>query len=144
MYQNQITYERAESFFATLRAMIQHENSLMNQRLTWMWTLHGFLFGSTAFLWNVGSFPVVVIAIVEVMSCIMIGYTCSRALNAIKRLLKKAKEYEEKLPAKYEFPPVIRIRQESQRMASSRSVYAICPRVGMDHTFAIPPFLFQS
>ena len=100
-------YEQAESFITTIREMIQHENILMNQRLTWMWTLHGFLFGITAFLWNSALFPLLIIAVVGLLSCITTFYTCNRALNAIKRLLKKAKEYKKDLPKEFDFPPII-------------------------------------
>ena len=47
-----ITHEQAASYLDVIRDMIQHENVLVNQRLSWMFTLGGLLFAATSFLWK--------------------------------------------------------------------------------------------
>ena len=41
-----------EEFAEIIRVMIRHEDALINQRMTWMWTLQGFMLGSIGLLWD--------------------------------------------------------------------------------------------
>lgn len=92
------TYEQATGFINTLRTMIAHENTLMNQRLTWMWTLHALLFSAMAFFWNISWMLLSVIVLTGISSCITIGYTLKRGISAINALLQIDKQFKKSLP----------------------------------------------
>jgi hypothetical protein len=40
------------SYFGQIRTYVQHEDSLINSRLVWSFTVHGFLFAVYGVLWN--------------------------------------------------------------------------------------------
>jgi len=109
----QITYEQAADYLTVVRDMIKHENELVNQRLTWLFTLQGLLFAASSFLWKENILPVIVFGFVGIISCISIGYTLKRGLNAIKDLLDRAKDYKKPLPENWIFPPLIGTRSKS-------------------------------
>lgn len=76
-----------EKNLAVIRSMIQHEDLLLNQRLTRMWTLHGLLLASSSVLWEKDWRPLLVIAVVGFLSCVSIGYSMGRGIRTIRRLL---------------------------------------------------------
>lgn len=106
-------YEKADKYLATIREMIRHENGLVNQRLGWMFTLQGFLFTAASFLWQISPLPVIVLCLVGVLSCISIGYTLTRGLQAVKDLLATACEYNKTLLHGMTFPPIIGSRSKA-------------------------------
>ena len=110
----QVTYEQAADYLTIVRDMIKHENELVNQRLTWMFTLQGLLFAASSFLWKENILPVIVFGFVGIISCISIGYTLRRGINAIKQLLAKAKNYKNPLPKSWIFPPLIGSRSKAK------------------------------
>jgi hypothetical protein len=83
----QVTYEQAVDYLTIVRDMIKHENELVNQRLTWMFTLQGPLFAASSFLWKENILPVMVFGFVGITSNILICYTPNRGLKNSKRLL---------------------------------------------------------
>jgi hypothetical protein len=91
--------------------MIQHENTLVHQRLTWLFTLQGLLFGATSFIWKISPLLVIIISFVGLISCISIGYSLGRGDKAIRNLLTIAREYKKKLPKEMNFPPTIGSRR---------------------------------
>jgi hypothetical protein len=105
-------HERAAGFLAVVRGMIQHEDTLVNQRLTWMWTLQGLLFGAASFLWSKDLAPVLVIGAVGLASCVSIGYGIARGLKAIRELLAIAAEYKKGCEGYY-LPPTIGARSKA-------------------------------
>lgn len=111
--ETQITYEQATGYLAVIRDMIKHENNLVNQRLSWMFTLQGLLFTATSFLWKTSILPVIVFGLVGTISCISIGYTLTRALTAIKDLLAIAQDYKKSLPENMILPPIIGSRHKA-------------------------------
>ncbi len=58
-------------------AQVQHENELLNHRLTWMWTLQGLLFAAYGFLSreSIEKFTATTVCVVGIVSCISIGYS---------------------------------------------------------------------
>jgi len=110
----QITYEQAADYLTVIREMIKHENELVNQRLSWLFTLQGLLFTATSFLWKATMLPVIVFSFVGIISCISIGYTLRRGLNAIKELLALKSDYKKPLPKNWIFPPTIGARSKAK------------------------------
>jgi hypothetical protein len=78
--------ERMCAFLDTLREMIRHEDGLLHQRLTWMWTLQGILFTAASVLWSKDGRGVALIAGIGLLSCLSIGYSLARGLRAIHGL----------------------------------------------------------
>ena len=102
-----MTFDQAYRHIAEIRAMIQHENTLLNARMGWMWVLQGLLFRTMSFLWKIHWAPVALMAIVGILSSISIGYGCVRASNAVGDLLKIAKEFKDTQAKQYELPPLL-------------------------------------
>lgn len=106
-------HEDVRAFVSVIREMIRHEDVLLNQRLTWMWTLQGLLFGATSLLWGKDWRGVVIIGFVGFLSCISIGYSLSRGLKAVKELLGVAAGRKKRLGEDVEIPPTIGSRTEA-------------------------------
>ena len=100
-------FEIANQQLNIIRGMIQHEDQLLNHRLSWMWTLQSILLGSVVFLWSSQSALLVVIAFVGLTSCISIGYSIKRGMTATTDLLKLAKEIKGKFKGRVTFSPTI-------------------------------------
>ncbi|MGH1484958.1 MAG: hypothetical protein ACRBCI_01985 [Cellvibrionaceae bacterium] len=101
-----MTFDEADKHLATIRSLIQHEDNLLNTRLGWMWTLQGLLFGAAGFMWGKDLLPIVVIASIGLLSSISIGYSCTRAVNAIGNLLEQSEDLKTKHTSFF-FPPMI-------------------------------------
>jgi hypothetical protein len=109
-----LSYQNAASFLETIRDMIKHENLLIDQRLTWLFTLQGLLFGAVSFLWDKNLGLLIYIAsILGFISCISIGYNLNRGYSAIKDLLLLAHNYKTGLPNNMIFPPTIGSRKKA-------------------------------
>jgi len=103
-------YDQIYRYVAEIRSMIQHENTLLNARMGWMWALQGFLFGAIGFLWEIHWIPILIIALVGFLSSISIGYSCIRASNAIGSLLDIARDFKEENASYYILPPTLGAR----------------------------------
>lgn len=101
------TYEHALGYTSVLRQMIQHENHLVNQRLGWMFTLQGLLFAATGVQWEKSIYAIVLFSLIGTISCISIGYTLTRGVNAIKFLLAKDEDFEKTHIFVQALPPTI-------------------------------------
>jgi hypothetical protein len=108
-----ISSKEANEYISTIRDMIQHENQLSNQRLTWMWTIQGLLFASIPFTWKISLILHFVIGLVGLISSISIGYQLSRGNAAIKELLTIAKNYKKELDKTICIPPTIGARSKA-------------------------------
>lgn len=102
-----LTYEEALSYLGIIRDMIKHENELINQRIGWMFTLQGLLFGGIAFLWESANPIIVILGVVGILSCMSIGYSLNRGVNAIKALLENGFTCQRTQPSNRTFPPII-------------------------------------
>lgn len=112
---NGITYDQAADYLNVIRDMIKHENEVVNQRLSWLFTLQGLLFTAISFLWEKNLILVVVLCIVGIISCISIGYFLYLGQIAITDLMTDAKNYTAPLPPDWKFPPLIGITREKSR-----------------------------
>ena len=85
--------EKLEWWIAHLNGEIQHENDLLNHRLTWLLTLEGLLFASFGLLIarQQEDFPVVVICIVGAAACGSIGYILRRGVKELRPLNDEAR-----------------------------------------------------
>ena len=96
-----------------IRAMIQHEDTLRDQRLGWLFALNGFLFAALGFAWNSSDATalVIVVSIVGVVVAIS-GIASMRASALAVRSLAG-------LPALQQHdgpePPVIALRSDDLR-----------------------------
>ena len=106
-------HEGVRAFVSVIREMIRHEDVLLNQRLTWMWTLQGLLFGATSVLWDKDSPAVMLIGLVGLLSCISIGYSLARGLRAVRELLGVAADHKKRLGEGAEIPPTIGARTKA-------------------------------
>ena len=77
-----------EEYAAITRSMIEHENTLLNHRMTWMWTLQGLLVAAAGVMWEIHNLVVLLICIFGFCSCISVGVSLQSALRAIESLLK--------------------------------------------------------
>jgi len=88
----------------TVRDMIVHESNLMNQRLTWMMQLNGFLFAALAFAWRDSKQLVPVLAALGIstsMSIMRSLYIAHGVCNAL------ADRWAENKHPQYQGPGVI-------------------------------------
>ena len=104
---------QVHAYVTTIREMIRHEDELVNQRLTWMWTLQGLLFGAAGVLWTRDWRGVAIISGVGLLSCVSIGYSLARGLRAIRELLALAAERKKGLEHAGALPPTIGSRTKA-------------------------------
>jgi hypothetical protein len=88
----------------TVRDMIVHESNLMNQRLTWMMQMNGFLFAALAFAWRDSTQLVPVLAALGITTSLSIMrslYIAHSVCNAL------ADQWEKNKHSEYQGPGVI-------------------------------------
>ncbi len=95
-----------EEYSSISRSMIEHENELLNHRMTWMWTFQGLLMGATAFAWEDSKMLLGIISFIGFTSAISFGLSFVSALRAIKNILTNWDKYSSENPG-YEGPSVI-------------------------------------
>ena len=90
----------------TIRAMIEHENHLVNYRLTWLITLQGLLFAALGFAWDKRDAwqIIVVFCVMGIFSAVSCLVSLSYTQRAIYQLEKWWKNYK---PVGYDGPEVI-------------------------------------
>lgn len=113
--QDKVSYDQAFQWISVVREMIEHENGLINQRMTWMWTLQGLLLTAIGLVGKANPFLVTVIAIVGLIFSTSIGYSLERGTRTIRDLLHIAREYKENLSPVIELPPTIGARSKGQQ-----------------------------
>ncbi len=98
-------YTKAEKYASAIRAMIQHEDTLINHRLTWFLVFQGFLFTALGIVWQ-GVFSngikpdlfligiTVMIAIVGSLSALATKQGVNSAVEAILKLHEKWDKYQ--------------------------------------------------
>ena len=79
-----------DEYAAIVRSMIEHENTLINQRMTWMWTLQGLLVAAVGIMWDIHYLLIFLICAFGFFSCVSVGISLKSALRAIDSLLKDA------------------------------------------------------
>jgi hypothetical protein len=102
-------------YAAVIRSMIQHEDTLRDQRLGWLFALNGFLFAGLGFAWaDEDSGPlVVVLSLVGVMVAVSSAVALTRNQRAIAKLADLGTARIEGHPIG--LPPVIALRSRELR-----------------------------
>lgn len=95
-----------EDHSKTIRAMIEHENHLVNYRLTWLITLQGLLFAALGFAWDKRDAwqIIVVFCVMGIFSAVSCLVSLSYTQHAIYRLEKWWEKYK---PERYDGPEMI-------------------------------------
>jgi hypothetical protein len=90
----------------TIRAMIEHENHLVNYRLTWLITLQGLLFAALGFAWDKRDAwqIIMVFCVMGIFSAVSCLVSLSYTQRAIYRL---EKWWETHKPERHDGPEVI-------------------------------------
>lgn len=83
---------------SVIRSMIQHENTLMNHRMTWMLVFQGFLFTSLGLSWSQTALLHILVSVIGGLSCLSFGYSLHCARCAIEKLEQSAKEFGHPFP----------------------------------------------
>jgi hypothetical protein len=99
--------DRVRTFLCAIREVVRHEDGLLNQRLTWMWTLQGALFAAASVFWSKDCRVVVLIACIGLLSCVSIGYSLVRGLRAIHGLRILDENQRKELPDSSLLPPAM-------------------------------------
>ena len=99
-------------FMAIIRGMIQHEDTLRDQRLSWLFAMNGFLFAGLGFAWSDDDAgPLVfVLAMVGVLMALSSAAVLNRSQRAIDKLARIAADRAADEDDDQELPPVIAIR----------------------------------
>ena len=104
-----------DDFAEITRAMIKHENELINHRLTWMATFQGLLAATAGFAWENGTLLLIfLISLVGFVFSISTAKVLFHADQAIKTLLG-AWEKRNGNPDEYSGPSVIGISRSYPR-----------------------------
>jgi hypothetical protein len=102
---NDAKAERWQSSDAeVVRQMIEHESEVTNHRLTWLVTLHGFLFAALGFAWKDGQILIPILAILGVATSGSMLIPLYSADAAIRNLVR---EWKANKPEQYRGPDVI-------------------------------------
>ncbi len=105
-----------------VRAMIEHENALLNARLTWLLTLQAMLFAGLAFVWQKYVGMTLLLCSLGMLTCLSLGVYLRCSIRAIQGLERLWEERRAKGPA-YDGPPVIGLGGE----AVKRLTHAVLP-----------------
>jgi len=100
-------------FVSVIREMIRHEDTVLNHRLSWMWTLQGLLFAAAGVLWDKDWRGVLLMGLVGLLASISIGYSLARGLRAVKELLSIAADQKQRHGEGAEMPPTIGARTKA-------------------------------
>ena len=96
----------SEEFAKITRSMIQHENELLNHRMSWMWALQGLLATASSFIWKDEVMVVQLICAFGFLSSISFALSFKSSMRAIDSLLNSWHVYAAENPG-YTGPPVI-------------------------------------
>jgi len=83
----------ASEYWKSIRQMLDHENTLVNNRYTWMLATQSLLFAALGVFWGKELFVEIVICIVGLVSTISVGYSLFLANRAIVNLFEHWNEY---------------------------------------------------
>jgi hypothetical protein len=98
-----------EQFADRIRAMIEHENVLRDQRLNWLIASQGLLIAALGFSWDKDKYLVVSLALIGLLLSISIGANLFCNVLAIRSLASK---WNQRCQPDYDGPGVVGIRSE--------------------------------
>lgn len=108
------TYIATKEDAAIIRTMIDNENRIINDRITWLTTIQGFLFAALGFAWDKNDArAVIVIASFLGIGVALASWTSFTISNKARKDLDGW--WETHKPEDYGGPPVIGIRSFDQK-----------------------------
>jgi hypothetical protein len=104
----------ATEFTSVIRSMIQHEDTLRDQRLGWLFALNGFLFAALGFAWaDAESTPLVlVLSAVGAVVALSVQRSLTTSVLAISKLSRLARDVDQR--SDIALPPVIGMRSSER------------------------------
>lgn len=98
-------------YWQRVRQMIEHENELINHRLTWLMTSQSILFGAVAILWEKDKVAVQLLCIVGFLVVASFGYSLFLANRAMWNLVDDWDRYASDHQTG-ELPPIYGLKKE--------------------------------
>ena len=92
-----------------VRSMVEHENSMRDQRLNWLIASQGLLIAALGFSWGKDKLLVLLLAIVGLLFCISIGADLYCNTLAIRKL---ASSWKKRCQSDYDGPGVTALRSK--------------------------------
>jgi hypothetical protein len=127
-----------DDFRQVIRTMIQHEDTLRDQRLGWFLTLNGFLFAALGFAWNSSPALAYILGVLGVFIALSSFLTLRVSTLAVTKL----RHYVDDSSAS---PPVVGLTSEDFKRASSKDPGArntgrsdVAPRQSVTNDVAKP------
>jgi hypothetical protein len=101
--------EQLQARLTDILEQVRHENGLLNDRMTWMWLLQGFLFASLGLVvsGSAARFVALMVCLVGVVSCVSIG--CSLVIGArlLNSLNGRANQLSEEIDTRLGLCPTV-------------------------------------
>lgn len=98
-------FETAE-LARTIREMIQHENTLINERMKWLLSSQTFLFAAVGLAWNDHPAILYTIALAGIMVCVSLGIYLRCGIRAVHELHQRWEEHRRTQPAAADWPVI--------------------------------------
>lgn len=112
---------RDDEFTDKVRSMIEHENTMRDQRLHWLIASQGILIAALGFSWNIDVPLVIAISVVGFLLCVSVGASLYCNTLAIRSLVTI---WERRLSdGKYEGPGVIALRSSDVAPSIVTKIY---------------------
>ena len=96
-----------DEFTDRVRSMVEHENSMRDQRLHWLLGSQGLLIAALGIAWDKDSFLVISLAVAGFLFCASIGANLFCNTLAIRKL---AAQWEQRCKSTYDGPGVTALR----------------------------------
>ncbi|MCG8700608.1 MAG: hypothetical protein MI922_21315, partial [Bacteroidales bacterium] len=96
--------EKKEKYADTLRKMNEHENNLLNMRITWFSALQGLLFASLGFIWE-ENVPIAIILVISGLG-IIVAISLFSSVNLTRKAYDQLKEWWNNNLGDYNGPPI--------------------------------------
>jgi hypothetical protein len=131
----------AAEFTSVIRSMIQHEDTLRDQRLGWLFALNGFLFAALGFAWADAESTSLVLVLAAVGAVVALSVQRSLATSVLA--ISKLSRLAENLDPTGDFPPpqVIGLRSR-ERAEERRRVQAERRHRGTSWLIVLDPWRF--
>ena len=97
---------RFDSYATTIRSMVEEENNLQNNRLTWLMTIQGLLFAALGFAWDKAHARILVCVLCVL--AILVSLSSWSALQLSGAAYQELKSWWDKfVPENYDGPPIM-------------------------------------
>lgn len=96
-----------DEFADRVRLMVEHENSMRDQRVNWLIASQGLLISGLGFAWDKDKYLVISIAVVGICFCVSIGANLFCNTLAIRKL---AASWKQRCKPNYDGPAITALR----------------------------------